>query len=97
MKKNKKKKLDNLYIFSSSISRHLIKTYFKIKNYKLIFTNEIAEAQIVILLNKHFPKIKKIVEKKKIIVFKCQNKNYIEAKFKNFQKNKTNVLDILKN
>jgi stage III sporulation protein SpoIIIAA len=92
--KKEKIKLANLYIFSSSISRHLIKTYLKIKNYKLIFTNEISEAQIVILLSKHFPKIKKIVEEKKIIVFKCQNKEYIKAKFKNFQKNKTNILDI---
>jgi stage III sporulation protein SpoIIIAA len=93
--KKEKKNLPCLYIYNHSISKYLIKDCFKTKNYKLIFTNKISQAQIIILLEKHIPKIKKVVEEKKMIILKCQNKNYLKAKIQIFQKLKPNILNNL--
>ena len=93
--KKEKKNLPCLYIYNYSISKYLIKDCFKNKNYKLIFTNKISQAQIIILLDKHIPKIKKVVQEKKMIILKCQNKNYLKAKLQIFQKFKPNMLNNL--
>jgi len=59
-KLDEKKKIKNLsciYVFTYSILKSLIKSYFKA--YKLIFTSKISESHILIFLNRHTPKIKK--------------------------------------
>jgi hypothetical protein len=81
-----------IYIYSYSISKHLIKNYFK--NYKLIFTNQISEATVLIFLEKHIPKVKENIDDKKIILIKFQNKNSLKTKLELFQKAKTSILDI---
>ena len=94
-KLDEKKKIKNLsfiYVFTYSISKSLIKSYFR--NYKLIFTNKISEAHILIFLNRHTPKIKKIRDNKPIIILKCQNKSFLKEKLQLFQKLNTNILDI---
>jgi nucleoside-triphosphatase THEP1 len=80
-----------LYIYSYSISKYLIKNYFK--NYKLIFTNKISEADILICLNQHNTKIKELIDYKKIIIIKSQNKNSLKAKIQIFQKLNTKILE----
>ena len=81
-----------IYVFTYSISKSLIKDYFK--NYKLIFTNKIFEAHILIFLNRHTPKIKEIRDKKRIIILKCQNKSFLKKKLQLLKKLNTNILNI---
>jgi stage III sporulation protein SpoIIIAA len=89
--KKNQKDISCIYIFSYSISKYLIKNYFK--NYKLIFTNKISEADILICLNQHNTKIKELIDYKKIIIIKSQNKNSLKAKIQIFQKLNTKILE----
>jgi stage III sporulation protein SpoIIIAA len=90
--KKENKNVSCIYIYSYSISKHLIKNYFK--NYKLIFTNQISEATVLVFLEKHIPKVKEIIDDKKIIIIKFQNINSLKTKLELFQKLKTKNLDI---
>ena len=92
VEKKENKNVSCIYIYSYSISKHLIKNYFK--NYKLIFTNQISEATVLIFLEKHIPKVKENIDDKKIIMIKFQNKNSLKTKLELFQKVKTSILDI---
>jgi stage III sporulation protein SpoIIIAA len=92
VEKKENKNVSCIYIYSYSISKHLIKNYFK--NYKLIFTNQISEATVLIFLEKHIPKVKENIDDKKIIIIKFQNKNSLKTKLELFQKAKTSILDI---
>ena len=92
VEKKENKNVSCIYIYSYSISKHLIKNYFK--NYKLIFTNQISEATVLIFLEKHIPKVKENIDDKKIIIIKFQNKNSLKTKLELFQKVKTSILDI---
>jgi hypothetical protein len=92
VEKKENKNVSCIYIYSYSISKHLIKNYFK--NYKLIFTNQISEATVLIFLEKHIPKVKENIDDKKIILIKFQNKNSLKTKLELFQKAKTSILDI---
>ena len=90
--KKEKKEMSSIYIYNYSISKYLIKNYFK--NYKLIFTSKIFEADILIFLDKHIQKIKGIINDKKIIIIKSQNTNSLKTKIQAFQKLNTKILDI---
>ena len=90
--KKEKKEMSSIYIYNYSISKYLIKNYFK--NYKLIFTSKIFEADILIFLDKHIPQIKGIINDKKIIIIKSQNTNSLKTKIQAFQKLNTKILDI---
>lgn len=90
-KKNGIKNLSYIYIFSCSISKYLIKNYFK--NYRIIFTNKISEAHILICLGNHISKLKEIKNNKKIIIVKWQNKNSLKKKLQLFQDLNPNLLD----
>ena len=92
IEKKEKKEISSIYIYNYSISKYLIKNYFK--NYKLIFTSKIFEADILIFLDKHIPQIKGIIDDKKIIIIKSQNTNSLKTKIQAFQKLNTKILDI---
>ena len=92
IEKKEKKKMPSIYVYNYSISKYLIKNYFK--NYKLIFTSKIFEADILIFLDKHIPQIKGIINDKKIIIIKSQNTNSLKTKIQAFQKLNTKILDI---
>jgi GTP:adenosylcobinamide-phosphate guanylyltransferase len=84
--------LSCIYVFTYSILKSLIKSYFKI--YKLIFTSKISVSHILIFLNRHTPKIKEIKDNKRINILKYQNKSFLKEKLQLLKKLNTKIINI---